>query len=243
MRLGLLSDVHANLEALQAVLISGHQRGVEQWVCLGDVVGYGADPLACIQLVRERCRIVLMGNHDAAVSGLMDARSFNAVARTAVQWTAEQLSAAERYYLASLPLEHTDGIVHCVHAEPHRPAAWGYVADVHTAGEALDHTSALLCFVGHSHRAFVCARHGDRTDLCTARSGTVELDGAARYLANVGSVGQPRDGQWRSCYGIWDQEQRALELVRCPYDIESTQQKIRAAGLPNFLADRLAQGH
>jgi len=242
-RIGLLSDVHANLEALQAVLKSGHQRGVAQWICLGDLVGYGADPLACIQLVREHCQTVLMGNHDAAVAGLMDTRAFNAVARTAVQWTVEQLSAAERYYLASLPLERSDGIVHCVHAEPHRPAAWGYVADVRAASAALDHTSASLCFVGHSHRAFICARHGDRMDQCTVRSGAVQLSGSARYLANVGSVGQPRDGEWQSCYGIWDQEQHVLELVRCPYDIESTQQKIRAVGLPNFLADRLAQGH
>lgn len=243
MRLGLLSDVHANLEALQAVLQSGHQRGVEQWVCLGDVVGYGADPLACIELVREHCQTVLMGNHDAAVAGLMDARAFNAFARIALQWTVEQLPTAERHYLASLPLERAAEAVHCVHAEPHRPAAWSYVVDLHTASEALDHTSAPLCFVGHSHRAFVCARHGECTSLCAARSGVVELDETARYLANVGSVGQPRDGEWRSCYGIWDQEQRALELVRCPYDIESTQQKIRAVGLPNFLADRLAQGH
>ena len=156
MRLGLLSDIHANLEALDAILASGTQRGVESWICLGDTVGYGADPSACLQKVQNECAIVLLGNHDAAVSGQMDFRSFNVSARRATEWTMEQLSATERHYLASLPLTHIDETACFVHAEPRQPQKWGYITNMWDAGEALEATKAAYCFVGHSHTAFIC---------------------------------------------------------------------------------------
>ena len=243
MRLGLLSDILANLEALDAILASGTQRGVESWICLGDTVGYGADPSACLQKVQNECAIVLLGNHDAAVSGQMDFRSFNVSARRATEWTMEQLSATERHYLASLPLTHIDETACFVHAEPRQPQKWGYITNMWDAGEALEATKAAYCFVGHSHTAFICGLSEGVPYLCTAQTGRIQQREGRRYLTNVGSVGQPRDGDWRACFAIWDQEQNALELVRCSYDVERTQKKIRDAGLPDFLAARLANGH
>lgn len=242
MRLGLLSDIHANLEALDAILASGTRRGVEAWICLGDTVGYGADPSACLQKVQNECAVVLLGNHDAAASGQIDLGHFNPSARRAAEWTAEQLSATERHYLASLPLTHIDDAAHCVHAEPRKPQAWGYITDMWDAQEALAATETPCCFVGHSHTAFICGLSDDVPHMCAAQVGRIQLREGRRYLTNVGSVGQPRDGDWRACFAIWDQEQNSLELVRCSYDLERTQKKIRDAGLPEFLAARLANG-
>ncbi len=243
MRLGVLSDIHANLEALDAILASGTQRGVETWACLGDTVGYGADPSTCLQKVQNECTVVLLGNHDAAVSGQIGLDFFNPYARRAAEWTAEQLSAAERHYLASLPLVHINAAAHFVHAEPSQPQAWGYISDIWDAGEAMAATEATCCFVGHSHAAFICGLHDGAPSLCAAQVGRVQQREGQRYLTNVGSVGQPRDGDWRACFAIWNQEQNTLELVRCSYDVERTQKKIRDAGLPDFLAARLANGH
>jgi len=242
MRLGLLSDIHANLEALDATLEVGTQRGVEAWVCLGDTVGYGADPNACLKKVQNKCTVVLLGNHDAAAVGSIDFGFFNPVARRAAQWTAERLSATERHYLASLPMAHVNEAAHFVHAEPNRPQAWGYVTDIWDASEALAATNADHCFVGHSHTAFICGLSDGVPRLCASQAGSVIQQEGYRYLTNVGSVGQPRDGDWRASFALWDQEQDVLELVRCSYDIERTQKKIRDAGLPEFLAARLANG-
>lgn len=240
MRLAVLSDIHANLEALDAVLDAGRARCVDAWLCLGDIVGYGADPHACLELVRDLTDQVVLGNHDAAAIGLQDLAYFNPYARRAAEWTMEQLSAAERQYLVSLPLVIERGEALFVHAEPRRPGAWGYVFDLAGATAALRATERRFCFVGHSHYPFLCAERDG--DLALLPDGVQPLGAETRYLANVGSVGQPRDGDSRACFALWDQEKDTLELVRCPYDVETAQHKIIAAGLPPFLAERLAQG-
>ncbi|MGY8823888.1 MAG: metallophosphoesterase family protein [Candidatus Latescibacterota bacterium] len=234
MRLGLLSDIHANLEALEATLEEGAQIGIEAWVCLGDTVGYGADPSACLEKVKNNCAVVLLGNHDAAAIGLIDFSFFNPTARRAAEWTAEQLSATERHYLASLPMVHISDAAHFVHAEPSRPQAWGYITNIWDASEALAATTADHCFVGHSHTAFICGLSDGIPRLCTSQIGRVTQREGRRYLTNVGSVGQPRDGDWRACFAVWDQEQGALELVRCSYDLERTQKKYATPAYLSF---------
>ena len=250
MRLAVLSDIHANREALDAVIDTGRAHGVDAWLCLGDIVGYGADPQACLHRVQELTDAVILGNHDAAAVGLQDLAYFNPYARRAAEWTAEQLDDAERQYLADLPLVLERDEALFVHAEPRRAAEWGYVLDLADAQTALMAIAQRFCFVGHSHTPFLCAvpeMGASRSD-AAPRAGEVELVAAgpirpdSRYLANVGSVGQPRDGDPRACFALWDQTADTLELMRCPYDIATAQNKIIAAGLPPFLAERLAQG-
>ena len=146
MRLAVLSDIHGNREALAAVIAAGRTRGVDAWLCLGDIVGYGADPRACLDAVRELTDAVLLGNHDAAAVGLQDLENFNPYARRAAEWTAEQLDDAERHYLAALPLVLDEGDALFVHAEPIRPAAWGYIFDLADAQTALAARGASLLF-------------------------------------------------------------------------------------------------
>ncbi len=241
MRLALLSDIHANLEALGAILNEGRFRGVESWICLGDVIGYGADPRACLDSVQQLTDAVILGNHDAAAIGQTDLAFFNPDARRAAEWTAEQLDSSERQYLASLPLvlEQNDALF--VHADPCQPAQWRYVHDLILAREALDAIEQRFCFVGHSHCPFLCSKNGDEMELIP--SGLHSIRSRRRYLANIGSVGQPRDGDARACFTIWDRAADTLELIRCPYDIETAQRKIITAGLPPMLAERLRQGH
>jgi diadenosine tetraphosphatase ApaH/serine/threonine PP2A family protein phosphatase len=239
MRLAVLSDIHANLEALEAVRRAGEERGVERWVCLGDVVGYGADPRACLERARQWTAFCLLGNHDQAVAGPGDLEYFNPWARRAAEWTAAQLGPAERRYLAGLPLSAAEGEAFFVHAHPADPGGWGYVLDAREARAALRATAARLCFVGHSHQPLVCAAGAGLLDIAQP----LTLRAGERYLVNVGSVGQPRDGNWRACFLVWDQERGTLEFVRSDYDLHRAQAKILAAGLPPFLAQRLAQGY
>ena len=241
MRLAILSDIHANIEALDAVLNAGSERGVETWICLGDIVGYGADPQACLHRIRELTDAVVLGNHDAAAIGQTDLAYFNPYARRAAEWTAEQLDESERHYLASLPLVLWQDDAFFVHAEPSQPARWGYITDLGTAQNALAAIEQRLCFVGHSHCPFLCAERDGRIELLP--SGPQPIRSSSRYLANIGSVGQPRDGDARACFALWDRAADTMELVRCPYDIQTTQRKIITAGLPPVLAERLALGH
>lgn len=237
MRLAVLSDIHANLEALEAVRRAGQDRGVERWVCLGDIVGYGADPRACLEQVQEWIALGVMGNHDQAVAGLGDLGYFNAWARRAVEWTATQLEPAQHQYLAGLPLKMAEGDTLYTHAHP--AGGWGYVLSAREALAALSTTAAQLCFIGHTHQPLVCAAGAG----LLATEKPLALKAGERYLVNAGSVGQPRDGNWRACFLVWDQERDTLEFVRSDYDLQKAQAKILAAGLPPFLAQRLAQGY
>lgn len=239
MRLAVLSDIHANLEALEAVHRAGEQRGVQRWICLGDIVGYGADPRACVAQVQEWMAGAVLGNHDQAVAGLGNLGYFNAWARRAVEWTAAQLEPAQRQYLAGLPLSLAEGEVLFTHADPGDPEGWGYVLSAREALAALRATAARLCFVGHSHQPLVCAAGAGLLDI----GEPIPLKAGERYLVNVGSVGQPRDGNWRACFLVWDQEEDTLEFVRSDYDLHRAQTKILEAGLPPLLAQRLAQGY
>ena len=219
----ILSDIHANLEALDAVCRVGDERRIDTWVCLGDIVGYGADPGLCIGRTRALTDQVVLGNHDAAATNLLNLEHFNKYARAAALWTAARLNQDE-------------------HAEPHNPGSWGYVHSYSDVRAALEAVSTQLCFIGHTHQPFIYVHNGFKIAPITA-SGPVEIKAGQRYLVNIGSIGQPRDGDARSCFLIWDQGLGTIELVRVEYDIPATQKKIIEAGLPPFLAQRLELGH
>lgn len=246
MRIGILGDVHSNLEALKAAVMRLQAEGIDHWVQVGDIVGYGADPVACVELVRSLGCTVCLGNHDAAVVGYMPTDYFNQYARAAIDWTREQLRSEDLDYLRGLPLkvEHTEYTV--VHGSLHLPAQFGYVFSPVEAAESLAEQRTRVAFVGHSHvpAAYMQREGGTVHDLDVVFESEFEtgIEGYLRVLLNVGSVGQPRDEDARAAYATYDSETGILRVARVDYDIATAQQKIRAAGLPTVLADRLSLG-
>lgn len=232
MKLAVLSDVHSNLEALQAVLQAIDARGADALYCLGDVVGYGADPAACVDLIRERCVAVVRGNHDEAVALDVDVKALPKDGRAAALHNREQLTPDQLQWLGSRPLvlEAEDSTF--VHAAPLEPDRWPRIDSYQAARAQFDHFRTDVCFVGHTHIPAVLA---DKLGVLRVRPGH-------RYLINVGSVGQPRDANPRAAFAFFDTETFEHELVRVPYAIEKAAGKIVDAGLPRSLARRLHKG-
>lgn len=245
MRIALLADIHANLEALEACLTHAEGQGAERLVFLGDLVGYGANPLEVTQRVQElvdRGALALRGNHDeAAVSG---PRNFSRLAAIAIEWTATQLTPAALAFLAGLPLTHEEDDRLYVHSEGSDPERWLYVTDATAARVSLEATDARLTFCGHTHSPALFGLTA--TEKLVAHRPTPDLMlpllQPRRWLAVMGAVGQPRDGDPAACYGLLDTESSECAWMRVPYDIATAAQKIRAAGLPEFLAERLFTG-
>lgn len=238
--IAVISDIHGNLEALEAVLEDARREAADQVICLGDVVGYGADPNACLARVREEAVAIVLGNHDAAACDLRQSENFNEIARDAIRWTSETLTAEHLTILRSLPYEFIEGDARYVHASPDNPSAWHYILTEQEAWNAFEACPEPVCFVGHSHvplRVFL--RKGR---LVVLDDEMVDVDGEDRALINVGSVGQPRDGDWRASYALYDPVTRRVVARRVEYDIDEASRKIRAAGLPEILATRLAVG-
>jgi diadenosine tetraphosphatase ApaH/serine/threonine PP2A family protein phosphatase len=240
MKVAVLSDIHANLEALEAVLADATAQGAEAYWCLGDIVGYGADPDAVVERVRGLGGRVVAGNHDWAACGLVSTRQFNRQAAAAAQWTAETMRPENLDWLKTLPLvERVDGTL-LVHATPSEPAAWHYCMIVEDALDEMDTYREGLCLIGHSHVPGAFERHDD--EVRYTRAEEMVLREGRQYLVNVGSVGQPRDGDKRAAWLMFDTEERRLRHVRVAYDIAGAQKKILAAGLPPWLASRLGEG-
>jgi len=238
--IAIISDVHANLEALQTVLEDVRRQGAERLWCLGDVVGYGADPNPVCDRIAAQADLAIAGNHDWAAVGKMKIGYFNSAAAVAIDWTAEQLSDPSREWLAALPLLRIEGEARLVHATPSDPAGWQYVLSSPDAEAELESCQETLCFIGHSH--FPAVYESDGTGLRYLQDERVPLVAGRRYLVNVGSVGQPRDGDSRAAYLLYDTEGRELVRRRLEYDIDRAAQKILDAGLPDFLAQRLQRG-
>ena len=229
MRTAILTDVHANLEALTACIEAAEKKKVDRFVCLGDTVGYGADPNAACDLIRGRCRFAVLGNHDAAVAGRMDYSYYYAAAREVLDWTALHLSKENLEWLRGLPYQHLEDSVTWGHGSPRDPAAFEYVFALEQAEDLVARAGQLahLTFIGHSHlqRAFQLGEQVRRT-----------------YLCSIGSCGQPRDYDPRACYGIWDDQAKVVEFHRVQYDAEKTARKILEAGLSPHFARRLLHG-
>jgi len=241
MRYGIFSDVHSNLEALEAILDAIEAERVDQLLCAGDWVGYGADPTACLAILRQRGVLSVCGNHDAAVAGQMDLDWFNPYARAALEWTSTQLSEGDRSYLRNLPLVWTDARLTLVHSSLHEPREFHYILNLSDAQASLRLQTTPVLFVGHTHSPGIFVQEGERVSF--QRIWPLRIEPQRRYLVNVGSVGQPRDGDPRAAWCLYDSEEKALEVRRVPYPMERAQSKIQQAGLPGFLADRLAIGY
>ncbi len=247
MRYAVLSDVHGNLEALSAVLADAASEGALGILCLGDAVGYGADPVACVELLGVRSTRIVAGNHEHGALGLVDLRWFNPTARAAALWTRERLGADHQRYLSGLPLSSTLGEATCVHASPRRPEEWDYLISAEDGFQAFAHFVTRLCFVGHSHRPGVWSLGSSGPayeDLAGPawHDHRIPFHDGRRYIINVGSVGQPRDRDPRAAYVLWDEDERSATLRRVTYDQKAAAAKILRAGLPRALAERLAHG-
>jgi predicted phosphodiesterase len=243
MKYGILGDIHSNLSALQTVLARMDAAGVETLVSVGDVVGYGAAPSECIAILREREAIVVKGNHDAACVGELDDRTFNPYARAAVAWTRTVLSASEKRWLSALPMVAT--LEHCqiAHGTLHDPELYDYILSLSDADPSLDEMVRPACFVGHSHVPLTVMRFADEPQRTAYTYETeIDLSETVRALVNVGSVGQPRDENPDSAYALFDTSAKRVSILRTSYDIEAEIARIRAAGLPSVLGERLRLG-
>ena len=246
MRIGILGDIHSNLDALQAVVAELQKANIDQWVQVGDIVGYGAEPHECIRLVQELKCTVCIGNHDAAVVGRLPTEYFNPYARQAVEWTASQLSFDELDFLRQLPLVIEREHYTVVHGTMHLPDQFGYVMSVVEAKDSLREQNTHICFVGHSHVPAIYMQNTredpDNIQVTFSPEATAEVLGCHKVLMNVGSVGQPRDEDPRAAYAIFDTDTGEACIRRVAYDVHSAQRKILEAGLPEVLASRLALG-
>jgi diadenosine tetraphosphatase ApaH/serine/threonine PP2A family protein phosphatase len=243
MRYGILGDIHANLSALDAALEGFRSQGVDQIVSVGDVVGYGAAPGECIQRLQQVGAIVVKGNHDAACVDELDVLGFNEYARAAVRWTKTRLAPEDARWLAALPL--LVHLEHCsvAHGTLHRPERFDYVQSTADGDPSLDVMELPVCFVGHTHVPVTLLRlHDDPLRTAYTLEDTIDLSEASHALVNVGSVGQPRDEDPRAAYAIFDTDEGCVRIRRAPYDIEREAARIREAGLPGVLADRLFLG-
>jgi diadenosine tetraphosphatase ApaH/serine/threonine PP2A family protein phosphatase len=237
----ILSDVHANLTALEAVLADAPDFD-EIW-CLGDLVGYGPNPNECVERIQDFDHISLAGNHDLAALGRLDIRSFNTDARLANAWTQSELTPAVREYLSELPPQMEKDDFYLAHASPREPV-WEYILDASLAYANFAYFSAAICLVGHTHVPiiFELDEQQRRCETTVAPFPESVSLGPRRMIINPGSVGQPRDGNPDAAYAIFDSEQQSIRLHRIPYDISATQKKMQAHGLPVRLAARLSYG-
>lgn len=241
MRYGIISDIHGNLEALNAVLEEIQNHKIDQLICLGDIIGYGANPNECIELVRQKCQIILAGNHDYAAIQKVDISTFNNYAQDAIGWTIHNLSQESKVFLESLKIFHKADPIYFVHSTPMDPTEWNYILSTFDAYESFQEFQEQICFIGHSHVPIIfTSRQKHRYDVIEKKE--LHIDPKNRYIINVGSVGQPRDLDSRAAYGIFDDESRTFCLHRVHYDIKKTQEKMRLTGLPEFLIVRLQYG-
>ena len=242
MPVAVLSDIHGNRHAFEAVLEDVGARGITELWCLGDIVGYGADPAACVALARAHADVCLAGNHDLAVTGELSLEEFSRGAALAARWTRDALGDEELAFLRSLSPQGRAGEIGLFHASPRDPV-WEYVLSALLAELCLDATDADVSLVGHSHVALAFARRdGELAAGAQCHAGEQADLRGARFLLNPGSVGQPRDGDPRAAWLLLDVEAATATWQRTEYDIAGAQQAIRAAGLPDSLAERLGYG-
>jgi diadenosine tetraphosphatase ApaH/serine/threonine PP2A family protein phosphatase len=242
MKVAVVSDIHANRQAFEAILDAVADSEASELWCLGDLVGYGADPDACVELARRHAAVCLAGNHDMAVTGELALDEFSKGAGLAAEWTREVIDPENLAFLASLSPKGEENSVGLYHASPRDPV-WEYVLSTLLAELCLDAQQHRICLVGHSHVALSFVRHEGELATGEPRRGGASLDvGEGEWLLNPGSVGQPRDGDPRAAWLLLDLEQMDATFHRADYDIAGAAAAIRAARLPDSLAERLEYG-
>lgn len=240
MRYAILSDIHSNLEALQAVFEACRYQNVDKILSLGDVVGYGASPNECLSILEKVGAVSVAGNHDWAVSGRLDASYFPVDGKESILWTRNKLSFEAITSLNSLELVYQNEDLAISHSSFFEPEAFIYLTNAEKTLNSFDVMSRPICFVGHTHVPKVYIKR--ENDVISLNIAEFELDAKHKYIVNVGSVGQPRDGNSFASYCIYDSDMHIVELKRIKYDVETAQRKIVKAGLPNFLSERLTIG-
>jgi diadenosine tetraphosphatase ApaH/serine/threonine PP2A family protein phosphatase len=245
LRLALFADIHANRQAFSACLDAARARGAEHIICLGDIVGYGADPEWAVETVMDLVRngaIAVIGNHDNAVGA--PSETMNAEAQAAIEWTRGRLSAPQRRFLAELPLKRAEGDRLYVHSEASHPAQWHYVRSPTDAARSIEATDAHVTFCGHIHKPalYSMSSAAQMTSFIPTSETPVQLLNGRRWLVVAGSVGQPRDGNPAAAFTMLDTATREITFFRVPYDVVAAADRIRANGLPHWLADRLLIG-
>ena len=242
MRVLIVADVHSNLEAFTSVIEDASRRGgFSQIWSLGDLVGYGPDPVECLKLLGGHRHVAVAGNHDLAAAGRLSVEAFNEYAAEANRWTAAQLTPEEASTLASQPLKSVQGEFTLVHGSPRDPV-WEYVVSQSSAAVSFLHFDTNWCLLGHSHVPFLCMPIENSPAFRTFPEDSPVTLGGDRMLINPGSVGQPRDGDPRASYAIYDSDEHSIFHHRTEYDVAETQQKMAKAGLPQYLIDRLPLG-
>src|SRR5947208_6843625 len=239
MKYAIIADIHSNLEALRVVLDDAKKQNCTHYVCLGDVVGYNANPKECLYLVRDANRPCVKGNHDEYCSSETNLEGFNPHAAEAIHWTRQQLTEEDRQWLKELKYIRLVASFQIVHATVDGPQRWGYVFDRLAAAASFTYQNTAVCFFGHTHVPVAFIRDS------LVRGGTYskfKIEAGRKYFVNVGSVGQPRAGHPEAACALYDMEEGTIELRRLDYDIATAQKKIMDAGLPPRLAERLALG-
>ena len=239
-KFAILGDIHSKLDALNVVLDDCRANGVTDFLCTGDVVGYNACPRECIEIIRSLGCPVVMGNHDHYVSSSQNLSDFNPAAAEVIKWTRKQLNDEELSFLRSFPFVSTNMGITLVHSTMDCPESFGYVFDHLQAEAHFTHQVTPICFHGHTHCPMIYEKQVSAVYRIDAQDFKLPL--GRKYFINVGSVGQPRDGDPRAAYAIWEPAERMLSFRRLDYDIEAAQARIRAAGLPERLAERLSVG-
>lgn len=241
MRYGIFSDVHANLEALTAVIGAYRKEAIDVILCAGDIVGYGANPNECIEEVKKISRVTVAGNHDWASVDKFSVDYFNQAAKLAIFWTKAKL--ADKSFLSSLELVYKNQDLTLVHGTLRNPQDFNYLINEYLAKKDFDLLETDACFLGHSHIAGVFIQKEDKTIYYSQHDLDITLQPGNKYIVNVGSVGQPRDNNPEAAYCIYDTERKRVEIKRVAYEVGTAGKKIIEGGLPRFLADRLAMGN
>lgn len=243
MKYGIFSDIHSNKEAFEVVLKALEKEKIDHYVFLGDLVGYGAEPKACIEMMKKLISLhpcsYVAGNHDYAVCGQTPYHTYVKYAVEVIEWTKTQLNASDMEFLSQMPLIHSLGDFIGVHANLVSPGDWGYVLDIDDAYLNFSLLDNQICFIGHSHRP-ICFTASSTIDWQENKK--IKIQEGTKYIINVGSVGQPRDGNPQLSFAIYDTNRKTVEVKRLDYEIRSVQEKIVKAGLPRILADRLSIG-
>jgi diadenosine tetraphosphatase ApaH/serine/threonine PP2A family protein phosphatase len=238
----LISDVHGNLEALTAVMDDIKKHGaIDGIFFLGDAVGYGANPNEVLQIIDATCEVKLMGNHDYSALGLLDPADFNVYAQSGINFSVSVLTTKSQRILSSFRLVDRVGELVLVHATPDAPESWNYCLSTAEANRQFDAFEAPICLIAHSHQPLIF-RQDPAGECDILMDQELNLSNDCRYIVNIGSVGQPRDGDPRACYVLYDATLQRLQYRRVSYNIEATQDKMRAVDLPAFLVERLAAG-